>query len=260
MSQLFGKVAANITDARRIGLGFVARHLTPWRARHRFSYKGRPLIIRNGGVDLQVVRYLFVDGEYDLVPAAKAKVGARYDAILAAGKTPVIVDAGGNIGTTAVWFAHDYPQAKVVTIEMEAGNFNPVGERSRLAQRHSNACGHRRSGQVTVRGCGGQRILGLTVRTLPKAGTIPVVSVQQAKEAAGPNGELLIVKIDIEGSERELFSGDCAWLDEVQCVMIEPHDWLRPQEDTSRTFQLEIGKRDFSVFLQSNNLIYVRRH
>ncbi|MFL5297327.1 MAG: FkbM family methyltransferase [Phenylobacterium sp.] len=256
---IFGKIADNVADARKVGPGFVARHLTPWRSRHRFSYKGRPLTIRAGGVDSQVVRYLLVNGEYNLVPTAKARVRARYDAILAAGRTPVIVDAGGNIGTTAVWFANDYPQAKVVTIEMEAGNFAILSENVRawpnVIPLHAAIGDPAKSPFVAAAGSESWAFRP----DFSEGGTIPVVSVQQAKEAAGPNGELLIVKIDIEGSERELFSGDCAWLDEVQCVMIEPHDWLRPQEDTSRTFQLEIGKRNFSVFLQSNNLIYVRR-
>jgi FkbM family methyltransferase len=254
------RIAANISDARQIGPGFVARHLTPWRKRHSFSYGGKPITIRRGESDSQVVRYLLKDREYELTPSASAKVQFRYEAILAAGKIPVIIDAGGNIGTTAIWFAKDYPRATIVTIEMAADNFAILSENvvhwPNIIALHAAIGDPERSAFVgTTQGESWAYRPDFSVQ-----GTIPVVSVQQAKDAAGPNGELLIVKIDIEGSERELFSGDCSWLDEPQCVMIEPHDWLRPDEDTSRSFQREIGNRDFNLFLRQNNLIYVRRH
>ena len=35
----------------------------------------------------------------------------------------VIVDAGANIGTTSIYFAHRYPEARIIAIEAEASNF-----------------------------------------------------------------------------------------------------------------------------------------
>src|SRR3984893_1559612 len=35
-----------------------------------------------------------------------------------------IVDAGANIGMASIYFAHKYPQAKIIAIEAEASNFD----------------------------------------------------------------------------------------------------------------------------------------
>ena len=47
------------------------------------------------------------------------RVRRRYEQILAEGKTPVIVDAGANIGASALWFGAEYPRAAIVAIEPE---------------------------------------------------------------------------------------------------------------------------------------------
>jgi hypothetical protein len=42
-------------------------------------------------------------------------------------------------------------------------------------------------------------------------------------------------------------------------VFIEPHEWMMPGKATSRSFQLEFGKRDFDLLLNGEGLLYVRR-
>src|SRR5271166_1471460 len=36
----------------------------------------------------------------------------------------VIVDAGANIGMASIYFAHKYPEAKIIAIEAEGSNFD----------------------------------------------------------------------------------------------------------------------------------------
>ena len=73
------------------------------------------------------------------------------------------------------------------------------------------------------------------------------------------HGELFAVKIDIEGFEDDLFAAETAWLEEVALVYIEPHDHLFPDRASSRTFQRELGRRDFDLVIRGENLVYVRR-
>jgi hypothetical protein len=42
----------------------------------------------------------------------------------------------------------------------------------------------------------------------------------------------MIVKIDIEGAEVELFRSNVEWTDLVALIAIEPHDWLMPWRGT----------------------------
>lgn len=256
MFGLLRKIESNYNDARQIGAAFVTRHLRPFANEHHFRFAGRPITIRAKSTDAETVRYLLVHGEYELEADGTARVRAAYDRIIAEGKTPVIVDAGGNIGMTAVWLSNRYPRAKIITIEPEAGNFRVLNQNVQAWPNIIPLCAAAggQPGSATV--TGEQEWAFQTTRS--EAGDTPIVTIHQARALAGEDTELLIVKIDIEGFEAELFEGDCSWLDEATCVMIEPHDWLRPQERTSRSFQREMGKRDFNLHIRMNNLIYVR--
>ena len=69
---------------------------------------------------------------------------------------------------------------------------------------------------------------------------------------------IFIAKIDIEGFEKDLFSSNLGWIDRAEMVIIEPHDWMLPGQQSSATFQRAMGSRDFELFISGENLIYVR--
>ena len=50
------------------------------------------------------------------------------------------------------------------------------------------------------------------------------------------------MKIDIEGGEDDLFSGDLDWLERTPLVIIELHDWLFPNEPRSRNFLRAVSR------------------
>ncbi len=56
-----------------------------------------------------------------------------------------------------------------------------------------------------------------------------------------------IVKIDIEGGEADLFSGNTEWVERTPILIIELHDWLIPKSLSSRPFLRCISRlnRDF---------------
>ncbi|HLY57806.1 MAG TPA: hypothetical protein VKS60_19745 [Stellaceae bacterium] len=53
-------------------------------------------------------------------------------------------------------------------------------------------------------------------------------------------------------------SGRSDWLDEVEVIFIEPHDWMLPGSGSSLAFRRAIAPRDFEVLIRGENLIYVR--
>src|ERR1051325_10671266 len=68
-----------------------------------FHHRGSP-------ADQGAIRQLFVEQQYSLRRLARgAELLRSYDAIAAAGRAPLIVDAGANIGASAVWFAGEFP-------------------------------------------------------------------------------------------------------------------------------------------------------
>jgi hypothetical protein len=66
---------------------------------------------------------------------------------------------------------------------------------------------------------------------------------------------LILVKIDIEGAESEVFEAPAAWLASTTMLIIELHDWLLPGQGTSKNFLRRIVEHNFDVVLQGENLI-----
>ncbi len=143
----------------------------------------------------------------------------------------VIVDGGANIGVTSIFFAHRYPDAKIIAVEPEPSNYavlvrnvrpylaitpfhaalwNRDGKIS-IAQPNPGSAGGGEVGFITREG-GGVEVRAITMRTLMREVGISTID---------------LAKIDIEGAEQEVFE-DSRWLAGVRCLMIELHDQLRP--------------------------------
>jgi Methyltransferase FkbM domain len=64
----------------------------------------------------------------------------------------------------------------------------------------------------------------------------------------------LIVKIDIEGAEREVFSKNTSWLQLVDLLIIELHDSLFPWQGNSRPFFSAIASKPMDYLWRGENL------
>jgi FkbM family methyltransferase len=168
--------------------------------------------------DEHVFDQLFVRSEYSLV-------GDR----LADQK--VILDLGANVGYASAYFATRYPEARILAVEPDPANYQrslknlaPYGNRVRVLQ---GAVWSRCGRLALSRGSFGDG----------REWATQVVEAEASSEAdvdAWDIPRLLdmlqvefvdLVKIDIEGSEAELFSKNTArWLSRVRNICIELHD------------------------------------
>src|ERR1019366_10431333 len=74
--------------------------------------------------DAMAVDQCFTDGQYDMRSGVHGAYMERvYRAIVAAGKKPLIVDCGANIGASVLWFSARYPEAHIVAVEPAPDNF-----------------------------------------------------------------------------------------------------------------------------------------
>lgn len=244
-----------------MGPGFLFAKLTPRRrgAAVRFTVKGvGPIHARPKSGDVSIVRQIFGERQYDLSGFRQnAAIESRYQALLAQGVRPVIVDAGANIGMSSIWFAQRFPEAEVIAIEPDPGNAAlcrlNVAAFPNVTVREA-AIGST-GGQVTLSVEGRKACAVETVRG--EAGGVEVITVEAARPA--PANRLFIVKVDIEGFEEDLFSANLDWLDEADVVIVEPHDWLFPDRSTSATFQSAMASGAFQLLILGENLVYVRR-
>jgi FkbM family methyltransferase len=216
-----------------------------------------PVSVRRGDSDYETLRQIFVRYEYEIFnDNAKRAIERRYRAILGEGRTPLIIDAGANIGLAALWYSRRYPDAVIVCVEPDPANFNMLAINTVLARnvRLLHAAIGSSPGNVDIHNDTGQSFTTATARS--SSGSISIVTVDDITRSVS-NGSIFIAKIDIEGFEEDLFSRNLGWLDDVCAVFIEPHDWMKPHGRTSRPFQKAFGERRFGLFLRRENIIYI---
>jgi FkbM family methyltransferase len=144
-----------------------------------------------------------------------------------------IVDAGANVGTASVFLLNAYPNARVIALEPDAGNFEMLQRnlsyyrpratalRQALWHRHERLAidrGHFRDGgewsiqvkQVKGDGTGAGEVEGVTLPELMRAHQLDTVD---------------ILKVDIEGAERVVFEDSVTGcLSRIGALAIELHD------------------------------------
>lgn len=175
---------------------------------------GGDVFVRPGTADLAVL------DQIELHP---------YVPVIAGSGPMMIMDLGANIGLSVRYWKHAAPRAHVVAVEPDPGNFSMLQRNTTgLSDVHlvNGGIWHRpgtlgmdRSGSGTAayrtkeEGAGGE----------VEATTIPLLMERYGMP------RLDILKVDIEGSELELFSlGDLSWIDKVTTIAVELHDRFRP--------------------------------
>lgn len=214
-----------------------------------------PLYYRPGTADLHTFWQVFKNKEYDVAGYPQCKtIESAYAAAVAAGKTPLIIDAGANIGAASVWFSTLFPLARVIAVEPDPQNARicRMNAENRSFEVVEAAIGAQ-SGTVSLLAEEASGTWG--VRTIP-GGDIPVVTIGQLIERV-PNPALLLVKVDIEGFESDLFSSGTEWLNQTTALFVEPHDWMLPGEGSSRSFRAAVGP-EFDMLIAGENLLYIR--
>ena len=220
----------SLREIRALGLfGFIRYKCAPAHGELKIRVHGRQLTVRKGTPDLKT---------------AMSSLGGEFDP-LAGYLSPkcdgVIVDAGGYIGTAAIRFSEMFPQATIVTLEPDESNLRIlklntenypsirvvncalVGiERDWVTIYDSNV------GEwgfttvdASVGGLAFNSIGRSTARTIAQLNLSPIS----------------LLKMDIEGAEKEIFEANDLILQKIPVILVELHDRLLPGcSDAFRSF------------------------
>jgi FkbM family methyltransferase len=200
----------------------------------------KPLTIihRLTKADACVIDQCFNDNQYDMPGGVHGIFVDRiYQKIIDSDRKPLIVDCGANIGASVLWLAHRYPHSHVVAIEPAPDNF---------ALLERNCAGL----DVDTRQAGISATDGVAHLANPEAASHAYRTTEDGKGpeitllsihtllASKPSNlyEPFLLKVDIEGAENNLFSGDPSSLNRFPLIIMEPHDWLLPGQHTSVEF------------------------
>ena len=177
---------------------------------------GCAVTVRTRTTDLPVLEKIVLHREYEM----------PFDV-----KPETIIDAGANVGVAALYFARQFPRARIIAVEPEA---SPVLSGGKPGPHHP---------QITpVRGAIWNSSTSLAIAQ-PDTGKW-AFRVEEPATATGNDVQAFTVpelmrthhfpdvnllKLDIEGAERELFDESAAgWLGQVGVLAIELHDTIKP--------------------------------
>lgn len=217
--------------------------------------------------DNGVITQIFKQNDYGIEQWQQGRcLIAHYQHIVRSGGRPLIVDAGANIGASALWFSIAYPEAFIFAIEPEENNFQLLELNTANVPHKSNFRGGIASedGLAVVSDPGFSDWAFRTTRIQPDAANgavaINTISPQSIlSRAVKENLTPLILKVDIEGAESDLFAAPTDWLSEFPLVVIELHDWMFPFSGSSKTFLTAVAAADFDVVHRGENTFCFNR-
>jgi FkbM family methyltransferase len=183
---------------------------------HLAQLSGRPVWVREGTADVDTVWDVFIH-HYHRPPARVQRRGVF-----------LVWDLGANIGLTMADMAVEFPDARVVGVELDAANaalarrnFEPWDDRAELIEaaawpEDGETWYHRWPGATS-----GYYAHEPTPGEEPQGPVVPTLSLDTLLERTG--GPVSYVKMDVEGAERELLSRNTGWAAEVGCIKVEVH-------------------------------------
>ncbi len=216
----------------------------------RFFYRG------TSRTDVSVIKQIFEAQHYNLSRFPLSSTLREYaNRISTNGASLLVIDAGANIGASAVYLTQLDSRIHVCAVEPEPGNFSVLKANCiDLPITPIEAAVASEPGKLWLTDPG----LGeWGFRVSDSAGACQVAAITMADILGRFDASRyhpLICKIDIEGGERDLFRTNDAWIDQFPLIIIELHDWLLPGIGNSRNFLSTISKRNFDLIYRGENI------
>jgi FkbM family methyltransferase len=155
-----------------------------------------------------------------------------------------IVDGGAYIGLSAIYFTLRYPGVRVIAVEASESNFNLLVRNTAAFPNIEavNAALWPQPGSLMLTDPG-TGLWGLQVTDASAQESRGQESTGQSRAAESQDSvraitipdilrdhqldRIDLLKVDIEGAEKELFDAPAPWLGQVDAICIELHDWFK---------------------------------
>ena len=171
-----------------------------------------------------------------------------------------IIDGGANIGLTSVFFANKYPNADIVAVEPEEGNFEMLKKNTknygRISLIRSGIWSHSAILSVIDEGKVNNSFTVAEILS-PKVDSINAISIYDIMQERSWD-TIDILKLDIEGAEKNVFEKNFEqWLPRVKILIIEFHD--RMVEGCSSTVLKALSNYSFRSEIKGENTIFYNK-
>ncbi len=219
----------------------------------------RDVFLRRGTSDTEVIGQIFVDAAFDLARLRRAEeLRAFLSACRAAGRRPLILDGGANIGLSALALSIQCPDALVVAVEPDAANFQLlVANTAGLPVLPLPAALGATPGRCVLHDPGDGAWAYRTGKARGDEAGPTVVGMVTIDEILDAHTDCVpfIVKLDVEGAEADIFEAEASWLDRVPLLIVEPHDWMLPRQRSAQPLFRRLARADRDFVLMGENLV-----
>jgi FkbM family methyltransferase len=201
-----------------------------------------PVQIRKNTTDLFTFRYAFILKEFEEITLENPNW---------------IIDAGANVGFFSVYMKNKYPDSKVILIEPDPSNLTQCKKNLSCVDNvffHQNGLWSNETNLEIVE----IEEYGHWAFQVKESqfGSIKALSIEWLINHYKIN-RIDLLKIDIETSEKQVFSVSCEWLKIVKVIIIEFHDRLL--DHTSVNFFTELTKHmpKYNIFIKGVNIVII---
>lgn len=199
------------------------------------------LLVRPKTSDRRTFHKIFLDHEYGVSVTVEPKL---------------IVDAGANVGYASVYFARRFPTAKIIAIEPDSENFSLLTRNARSYTRveplQKGVWTH--PAKLAIENPNDESWAFRLIEVPRDRDGIEATSLSQVLSASGlPRIDIL--KLDVEGTERELLSASDAddWLSRTDLLLVELHERFKP--GTEVIFDQAMRRHGFTVTRVGENYV-----
>ena len=200
------------------------------------------VLLRANTSDIPVFEQVFLWDDYELPVAIEPRF---------------IIDGGANVGYASVYFANKYPEAQIVAIEPEASNFEMLVRNTAGYSKVSpvRAAIWNESGDLEIENDADASWSFRVRKSESGEGVIKALTISDIINLFKAES-VDILKLDIEGAEKEVFSSNLGWLDKVRMVIVELHDQYKP--GCSASLYPATAGQGFKEFCRGENVFLFR--
>ena len=205
--------------------------------------------------DINTVYQIFGYEEYDL---SSLKIWKKTKLI--SKKKSLIVDCGSNIGSSSRYFAEIFSDCQIIAIEPDFDNYN-MSKKNIFYDKIKiiNSAVASKNLNYKVISKKDPRAHRIKYKKGKKENiTMTINQILKLEKNFTP----YIIKIDIEGFEKELFKENIEWMDKFKIIIIEIHDWMLPSKSISSNFIRSLAKTSSKskrdLIIKGENLISIK--
>jgi FkbM family methyltransferase len=210
-----------------------------------------PIFLRPGTSDINAFFQIFIDKEYDIDIGFEPKV---------------IIDGGANIGLASIYLKNRYPNAKIISIEPDAGNSEMlktnVAKYNNIFVKQAGLWSAKKKVKIVDKYKKGNWALVIEESDNNKNEQnieIDTLTIRDIMDEYGLE-YIDLLKLDVETAEKQIFSSKYMdWLPKVKVIIIELHDWMLP--GCSKPFFLAINEafNNYRFFQVGENTVILNK-